>query len=203
MSFLDYPESFRELTRQLRRLPSIGPRGAERIALWMLRSPHAHPEALAEAISKAAVRLKSCERCGFFTEQKICALCADEDRAGKEFCVVEHATDILPLERTGAFHGRYHALGGKLSPLDGIGPEQLRIPSLLERLTLERPSEIILALSGDVEGEATTHYLAELIVPFGIKITRLAQGLSAGGAIEQADAVTLQRALINRGAYSG
>ncbi len=201
MPFLDYPESFRELTRQLRRLPSIGPRSAERIALWMLRSPHAHPRDLAKAIRNASEQLKSCECCSFFTEQEICALCADENRAGKEFCVVERATDILPLERTGVFHGRYHALGGKLSPLDGIGPEQLRIEELLDRLTLERPSEIILALSGDVEGEATAHYLAEVIAPFNIKITRLAQGLSAGGGIEQADAVTLQRALANRGAY--
>jgi recombination protein RecR len=198
----DYPESFLELTRQLRRLPSIGPRGAERIALWMLRSPHAHPKVLAEVINNAIQQCKSCEWCGFFAEQKICSLCSDETRANKEFCVVERATDILPLERTGAFHGRYHALGGKLSPLDGIGPEQLRIAELMDRLTMERPSEIILALSGDVEGEATAHFLAEMLTPSKIKITRLAQGLSAGSAVEQADAVTLQRALMNRGAYS-
>lgn len=202
MPLLDYPESFRELIRQLRRLPSIGPRGAERIALWMLRSPHAHPGALAEAIGKASQQLRSCQRCSFFTEYETCSLCADEGRAGKELCVVERATDILPLERTGSFHGRYHALGGKLSPLDGIGPEQLRITELLDRLPIEQPSEIILALSGDVEGEATAHYLAEVIAPFGIKITRLAQGLPAGGGVEQADSVTLQRALANRGTYT-
>ncbi|KAB2644511.1 MAG: recombination protein RecR [Verrucomicrobia bacterium] len=202
MPLLDYPESFCELTRQLRRLPSIGPRGAERIALWMLRSPHAHPKALAEAIHNATQHCQSCEQCGFFSEQKICSLCADETRSGKEFCIVERVTDILPLERTGAFHGRYHALGGKLSPLDGIGPEQLRITELMDRLHVERPSEIILALSGDVEGEATAHYLAEMIAPWSIKITRLAQGLSAGSGVEQADAVTLQRALMNRGDYS-
>jgi len=198
----DYPESFRELTRQLRRLPSIGPRGAERIALWMLLSPHAHPEDLAGAIHHASQHCQSCEQCGFFSEQKICSLCADETRSGKEFCIVERATDILPLERTGVFHGRYHALGGKLSPLDGIGPEQLRITELMDRLCLDRPSEIILALSGDVEGEATAHFLAEMIAPLKIKITRLAQGLSAGSAVEQADTVTLQRALVHRAHYS-
>lgn len=202
MSSLHYPESFRELTRQLRRLPGIGPRGAERIALWMISSPHAYPQALAQAISNASQQLQSCERCGFFTEQKICDLCATESRAGKELCVVEKATDILPLERTGVFYGRYHALEGKLSPLDGIGPEELRIAELIDRITLEQPSEIILALSGDVEGDATAYYLAEVIAPFGIKVTRLAQGLSAGSAVEHADAITLQRALMNRRAYS-
>ncbi len=201
MPFLDYPQSFRSLVEQLRRLPSIGPRSAERIALWMLRSPHAHPKALAEAIEQATNLLKLCERCGFFTDQSLCLLCSDEDRAGKAICVLEHETDILPMERTEAFDGRYHALGGRLSPLDGIGPEELRISSLIERLQEEKPSEIILALSGDVEGEATAHYLAELISPFQIKITRLAQGLSARGGIEQTDRMTLAKALLDRRFY--
>lgn len=195
---LDYPESFRELVRQLRRLPGIGPRSAERIALWMLQSPRAHPEEFATVITHATRQLKTCRLCGFFTEQEVCSLCADADRAEKELCVVEMATDILPLERTGAFRGRYHALGGKLSPLDGIGPEQLRIEELLNRIDSEHPSEIILALGGDVEGEATAHYLAEMIAPKGIKLTRIAQGLPAGGGIEHADPITLQRALMNR-----
>ena len=198
---LDYPESFRELARQLRRLPGIGPRGAERIALWMLCSAHAHPEALATAISAASKQLKACSLCGFFTEKEICSLCAEEERSGKELCVVEMVTDILPLERAGIFKGRYHVLSGKLSPLDGIGPEQLRIVELLERIALEQPAEIILALGGDVEGEATAHYLAELIAPTGIKLTRIAQGLPAGGGVEHADPITLQRALANRGIY--
>lgn len=202
MPFLDYPESFRDLIRQLRRLPGIGPRSAERIALWMLQSPRARPEELAAVITRAVQHLKTCRLCGFFTEQEACALCVDLDRAGKELCVVEMATDILPLERAGAFRGRYHALGGKLSPLDGIGPEQLRIAALLQRIDSEHPSEIILALGADVEGEATAHYLAEMITPKGIKLTRLAQGLPAGGGIEHADPITLQRALINRRNYT-
>ena len=198
---LDYPEPFRELIRQLRRLPGVGPRSAERVALWMLRSPYAHPEALAVAIGEACKQLKMCNGCGFFTKEEYCLLCSDESRLGKELCVVEMMTDILPLERAGAFHGRYHALGGKLSPLDGIAPEQLRIGELMERIEKEQPSEIILALGADVEGEATAHYLAEMIAPMGIKMTRIAQGLPAGGGVEHADQITLQRALANRRAY--
>ena len=199
--FLDYPDSFRELVRQFRRLPGIGPRSAERIALWMLRSPDAKPDQLLSAISNAKENLKICRRCGFFSDLEECPLCRDEARSGRELCIVESATDILPLERTGVFRGRYHALGGKLSPLDGIGPDQLRIAELIERVGAERPSEIILALGADVEGEATAHYLAELLAPTGVHITRIAQGLPAGGGVEQADQITLHRALANRGVY--
>lgn len=198
---LDYPDSFRELVRQLRRLPGIGPRSAERIALWMLRSPDAKPDQLTSAITSARANLRTCRLCGFFSEGEECLLCADEARAGRELCVVESATDILPLERTGVFRGRYHALGGKLSPLDGIGPEDLRIAELIERVGEERPSELILALGADVEGEATSHYLAGLLAPTGIRVTRIAQGLPAGGGVEQADQITLHRALANRATY--
>lgn len=199
--FLDYPDSFRELVRQFRRLPGIGPRSAERIALWLLRSPDAKPEQLLAAVAEARQSLRPCRHCGFFAEAEECSLCRDEARSGRELCVVESATDILPLERTGVFRGRYHALGGKLSPLDGIGPEQLRIAELIERVGEERPSEVILALGADVEGEATAHYLAELLGPTGIHVTRIAQGLPAGGGVEHADQITLHRALANRGAY--
>jgi recombination protein RecR len=201
LSFLDYPDSFRELVRQFRRLPGIGPRSAERIALWLLRSPDAKTEHLLSAIAGARENLKTCRLCGFFSEQEECLLCRDEGRAGRELCIVESATDILPLERTGVFRGRYHALGGRLSPLEGIGPEQLRIAELVERLGSERPSEVILALGVDVEGEATAHYLAELLAPTGVHVTRIAQGLPAGGGVDQADQITLHRALSNRGAY--
>ena len=201
MPSLDYPESFRELVKQLRRLPGIGPRSAERIALWMIRSPDAKTDQLAGAIGKARETLRTCRLCGFFSEHQECELCLDATRKGGELCVVETATDILPLERTGVFRGRYHALGGKLSPLDGVGPEHLRIGELLERLGQERPKEVILALGADVEGEATAHYLAEMIAPTGVPVTRIAQGLPAGGGVEQADQVTLHRALAHRRAY--
>ncbi len=201
MSFLDYPDSFRELVRQFRRLPGIGPRSAERISLWLLRSNDARPDQLLASIAKARENLKICRLCGFFADQEECLLCRDEVRSGRELCVVESPTDILPLERTGVFRGRYHALGGRLSPLDGIGPEQLRIAELLDRVALERPSEIILALGADVEGEATAHYLAELLAPAGVLVTRIAQGLPAGGGVGHADQITLHRALANRGYY--
>lgn len=199
---LDYPESFRELVRQFRRLPGIGPRSAERIALWMTRSPDAKADQLVSAVSAARTRLFLCQSCGFFAEEAQCGICRDEARSGAELCVVENATDILPLERTGAFRGRYHALGGKLSPLDGVGPEQLRIAELLDRISQERPNEVILALGADVEGEATAHYLAEMIAPTGVPVTRIAQGIPAGGGVDQVDQVTLHRALAHRRAYS-
>jgi recombination protein RecR len=198
---LDYPESFRELVRQFRRLPGIGPRSAERIALWMVRSPDAKPDQLVSAVVRAGNVLGTCPLCGFFAEEELCQVCADESRGGGDLCVVETATDILPLERTGVFRGRFHALGGKLSPLDGIGPEQLRIAELLDRVGLERPTEVILALGADVEGEATAHYLAELLAPTGVRVTRIAQGLPAGGGVDQVDQVTLHRALAHRRAY--
>lgn len=196
----DYPEPFRVLTRELRRLPGIGPRSAERIALWMTSSRDARIGDLSDALLAARETLRPCVRCGFFAVSELCAICGDEDRAGREICVVEHPTDILPIERTGTFHGLYHVLGGRLSPLDHIGPEELRIGALLERLRKESPSEVILALSADVEGEATTNYLAGLIS--GVPLTRIAHGLPAGGGLEHADALTLQRALAGRRALS-
>ncbi len=194
----DYPEPFRELARELRRLPGIGPRTAERIALWIVSSKDAHPLDLAKALRGAAEGLRSCTICGFFATQEHCEICQDETRLGKEICVVEQATDILPIERTGTFRGRYHVLGGRLAPLDHIGPDQLRISALLDRVKAEAPAEIILALSADVEGEATTNYLSEVLAPLGVRVTRIAHGLPAGGGLENADPLTLQRALAGR-----
>jgi recombination protein RecR len=198
MRSVDYPEPFRQLARELRRLPGIGPRTAERIALWLVSSKDARPLDLAASLGSASDNLRSCKTCGFFATEELCEICRDEDRIGREICVVEQATDILPLERTDSFHGRYHVLGGRLAPLDHIGPDQLRIKELLARVQVEVPSEIILALSADVEGEATTNYLAELLAPLGTSVTRIAQGLPAGGGLEQADPLTLQRALAGR-----
>jgi recombination protein RecR len=199
MKPVDYPEPFRELARELRRLPGIGPRSAERIALWLASSRDARPADLAEVLRAAAENLRTCSACGFFCTGEICEICLDESRAGAEICVVEHATDILPLERTGFFRGRYHVLGGRLAPLDHIGPDQLRIGELHRRIPSEQPREIILALSADVEGEATTHFIAETLAGLGVKVTRIAHGLPAGGGLEHADPLTLQRALSGRG----
>ena len=198
MRSVDYPEPFRELARELRRLPGIGPRTAERIAIWLASSKDARPLDLAGSLRNAAENLRSCRTCGFLSTNDLCEICRAEDRVGREICVVEQATDILPIERTGYFGGRYHVLGGRLAPLDHIGPEQLRIGELLERAKTEVPSEIILALSADVEGEATTNYLAEILSPLGIAVSRIAHGLPAGGGLEHADPLTLQRALAGR-----
>ncbi|MGH8048405.1 MAG: recombination mediator RecR [Chthoniobacterales bacterium] len=198
MKPVDYPEPFQQLARQLRRLPSIGPRSAERIALWLTTSPDAHVEALVAALTTTAREMKACKRCGFFATGDECAICANPDRAGREICVVETATDVLPIERTGFFNGRYHALGGRLAPLDNVGPEDLRIDALVARVADEKPTEVILALSADVEGEATANYLGEVLALSGVKISRIAQGLPAGGGLEHADQLTLQRALVGR-----
>jgi recombination protein RecR len=198
MSSVDYPAPFRELARELRRLPGIGPRTAERIGLWLASSKDARPLDLAEALRQAAENLRSCAICGFFATEELCEVCRDENRIGREICVVEQATDILPIERTGSFTGRYHVLCGRLAPLDHIGPEQLRIDALLARVKTEAPAEIILALSADVEGEATTNYLAEALAPLEVPVTRIAHGLPAGGGLEHADPLTLQRALAGR-----
>lgn len=195
---LDYPLPFLELTRELRRLPGIGPRGAERIALWLLSNQDARPSALAAALASAPEAIHPCRQCGFFATGDLCEICSQPSRSGREICVVEQATDILPLERTGTFGGVYHALGGRLAPLDHIGPSELRIELLVERVRIENPTEIILALSADVEGEATTNYLIEILSPLGVALTRIAHGLPAGGGLEHADQITLQRALSGR-----
>ena len=200
---VDYPAPIRELVQQLRRMPGIGPRSAERIALWMVQTPDSRAQTIAEAITQTATRIRPCRQCGFFAEQELCAICMDPVRDRAALCVVERATDIIFLERTGAFSGLYHTLGGRLSPLDRIGPEDLRLDSLLERVRREHPDEIILALGADVEGEATASYIADLLSQEGGRISRLAQGLPAGLGIENADDLTITRAFRGRTEVSG
>jgi recombination protein RecR len=198
MKRAEYPPPLRTLIAELKRLPGIGTRSAERIALWMLQSRDAHPGTLAEAIHAATERIHPCSQCGFFTETDPCALCSDAQRDGSVLCIVEQPTDILPMERSGAFNGMYHVLGGRISPLEHVGPESLRIAQLLVRLRERTVQEVILALSADVEGEATAHYLAETLAPLNLRVSRLAQGLPAGVGLEFADELTLSRALTGR-----
>lgn len=186
------------LVGELKRLPGIGPRSAERIALWMVQSRDARSADVAAAIAAVSVRIRPCNCCGFFTEAELCEFCSDETRDRSVLCVVEQPTDVLPLERTGRFRGRYHALGGRISPLEHIGPEHLRIAELIARVRAESPQEIIFALGSDVEGEATANYIAGLLREFSVNVTRLAQGLPAGGGLEYADELTLSRALSGR-----
>ncbi len=198
MKRVEYPAPITELVAQLRRMPGIGPRSAERIALWMNQSRDARAGEIARAILAAAEQVRACERCGFFSTGVLCEICADPGRSTEQLCVVEQATDILPLERTGVYRGKYHALGGRIAPLDHVGPEQLRIGELLRRIDAEAPGEVILALGADVEGEATANYLADLLRGKAVSVTRIAQGLPAGGGLESADELTLSRALSGR-----
>jgi recombination protein RecR len=195
---VEYPAAIRDLIAQLRQMPGVGPRSAERIALWMVQSRSDQPDAIARAISTTRESVRPCKQCGFFTMQELCEICADPTRAPDQLCVVEQPTDILPLEKTSAFRGRYHSLGGRISPLDHVGPEDLRIGELTARVEREGFSEIILALAADVEGEATTNYLVELLKPLGVTITRIAHGLPVGGGLESADELTLYQALSAR-----
>jgi recombination protein RecR len=198
MKRVSYPAAIQGLVGELKRLPGIGPRSAERIALWMLQSRDARPLEVARAIREVQETVHPCPRCGFFAVETLCEICADPSRDPTLICVVEQPTEILPLERTGGFRGLYHALGGRISPLDHIGPEDLRIDSLIDRIKSEAPTEIILALGSDVEGEATANYLADLLRALPVSVTRLAQGLPAGGGLDQADELTLSRALAGR-----
>ena len=198
MKRIDYPAAIKALIAELKRLPGIGPRSAERIALWMIQSRDARPAEVARVIGDVTQSVRPCSQCGFFSTEERCEICNDSQRDAKLLCVVEQPTDILPLERTGVFRGRYHTLGGRISPLDHIGPEDLRIDALIARVKAEQPSEVIVALGADVEGEATANYLAGLLRELPVKITRLAQGMPAGGGLEHADELTLSRALAGR-----
>src|SRR5437870_7987857 len=158
----EYPPALRDLVAQLRQMPGVGPRSAERIALWIVQARGDQPEQIARAIYETRRGIHPCKLCGYFTTNELCYICSHSSRAVELLCVVEQPTDILPLEKTGAFRGRYHSLGGRIAPLDHIGPEDLRIKELLERVDQEKIAEIIFALPADVEGESTTNYIADL-----------------------------------------
>jgi len=195
----EYPPAMRELIDALRLLPSVGPRGAERLALFLLTQPEALSSRLAKAVYEARQKIAPCPECGNFAEEGgLCAICRDPNRDRSVWCVVEQASDILALEKGGSFKGLYHVLGGRLSPLDGVGPEQLNIPKLLERVKEQGPSEIILALGAEVEGETTALYLAPKLKELGVKVSRPARGLPAAGGLAYADSVTLGYALDGR-----
>lgn len=199
MAALSYPAPIQRLIQQFKALPGIGPRSAERLVLWLLGSGHGHVTPLAEALAALNAEVEMCGECGFYAEKgSECLLCSNERRTQSILCVVEAAADVLRLERSGAFHGQYHVLGGKLSPLDNVTPEDLRIEPLLRRVTTLPAMEVILALGSDVEGEATSNYIADLLRGSGARITRLAQGMPAGGGLDHVDEMTLHRALEGR-----
>jgi recombination protein RecR len=190
-----YAPPIARLLEELERLPGVGPKSAQRIAYWLLTTDSADAERLASAIVEVKRTIHFCPRCFNFAEGELCEVCADSERDASIVCVVEEPRDLVAIDRTGEFHGLYHVLQGAISPIDGIGPERLRVRELIDRLGAGGIEEVVLATNPNVEGETTALYLARLIKPLGIKVTRIASGLPVGGDLEYADEVTLGRAL--------
>lgn len=195
-----YPEPLENLIREFQKLPSIGRKTAERLAFYLLSQPPEELELLSQAVAHVKEKIRACAECLNFTEveNELCAICRDAKRDRSVLCVVSHPQELLKLEKTREYRGLYHVLGGLLSPVNGIGPEQLHIEELLVRLSRGGVQEVILALDPKVEGEATAMYLARKIKPFGVKITQIAHGVPVGRDLEFADEVTLSRALAGR-----
>jgi len=193
-----YPDSILNLIRQISRLPGIGEKTAERLALHILRSPGREAEQLAAAIRDLKERTRLCSRCYSLSDGPVCRICADPHRDKSRLCVVEQPADMVALEKSGAFRGLYHILGGVLSPMDGIGPGKIRIRELLCRLAAEEIAEVVLATSTSVEGEATADYLSSQLAQRSLRVTRIASGVPVGGDLKFVDQVTLKRAMETR-----
>ena len=193
-----YEGPIQELIDQLSRLPGIGPKSAQRLAFYLVKAPPDEAKRLAEVIIQAKERISFCRECGNVAEGELCRICRDERRDKTVLCVVEEPKDAATIERAGVVRGRYHVLGGAISPLDGIGPEDLRVQELLERVQRDRVTEVIIATNPNLEGNATAMYVAALLKPLGVVTTRLASGLPVGGDLEYADEVTLSQALEGR-----
>lgn len=192
------PEPIDALVRALSRLPGIGPRSAERLALHIVQADLSSIQELARTLLDARTRVSFCSICGALTEQQPCAICADPKRQASLICIVERPVDIISIERSGTYRGRYHVLGGKISPLNGIEPGDLRLAELEARVKKEAVEELIVALPSDVEGDATSFYIGRLFAAGPVKVTRIAQGLPVGSGLEFADELTLSRAIDGR-----
>ena len=193
-----FPEPVARLIEALQKLPGVGPKSAQRMTFFLLKRPADEVGELSAALTALKTRIVHCSRCFNVTEENPCRICGDPARDARSLCVVEEPNDLLAVERTGEFKGRYHVLMGALSPLDGVGPEDIRVRELLHRLDGETVDEVILATNPSVEGEATAIYLAKLLKPLGLRVTRIARGLPVGGDLEYADEVTLSKALEGR-----
>jgi len=193
-----YARPLSQLLEQLEKLPGIGPKSAQRLAFHILRAPREETQMLAQAIGDVRDKIKPCARCGNFTDEEICDICLDPRRDSAFLCIVAEPRDLMAIEGSGEFRGRYHVLGGVMSPMEGIGPDQLSVAPLMKRLGEESISEVVLALSPTVEGETTSNYLANLLKPRGIKTTQLARGLPFGGDLDYADQMTIAGALRGR-----
>jgi len=192
------PEPVSRLIDEFSRLPGVGPKTASRLTFFLLRAPEEQPLALADAIRQLRERIVLCSTCYNITVEDPCPICANQARDRSTVCVVEEPLDVLAIERTGEYHGLYHVLHGAISPMEGVGPDELRVRQLMERLKLGEIKEVLVATNPNLEGEATAMYLARQIAPLGIRVTRLARGLPVGGDLEYADAVTLTQALEGR-----
>jgi recombination protein RecR len=197
----EVPGALTRLMEELGRLPGIGPKTAQRLSFYLLRTPRDSVERLAGALVELKARIRFCEQCFFIAEGDRCAICLSPRRDRSILCVVEEPLDVLAIERTGEYHGVYHVLQGAISPIDGIGPGELKIAELVARLRREPVAEVILATDPDMEGEATASYLAEQLAPLGVRTSRLAHGLPVGGELEYADELTLARAFAGRQAF--
>ncbi len=198
---MDYPAPVSRLIDELRKLPGIGPKSAQRIAFHLLRGSRDDTDRLSQAIASLLDGIRTCSVCHAVTDQEVCVHCSNPQRSGKTICVVEEPHDVVAIEKTREFRGRYHVLHGVLSPLAGVGPDELRIQGLLERVRSGEVLEVILATSPTVEGEATAVYLARLLKPLGVRVTRIAMGVPVGSDLEWADEVTMSKALEGRREY--
>jgi recombination protein RecR len=196
-----YEGIIQDLIDELGRLPGVGPKSAQRIAFHIIQSDRVDVTRLAEVLKTVKERVKFCMICGNISEEDLCKICRDPRRDKTAICVVEESKDVLAIEKTREFKGTYHVLGGAISPIDGVGPENLRIKELMKRLSEATISEIIIATDPNLEGEATATYLTRLIKPLGVKVSRLASGLPVGGDLEYADEITLGRAFEGRRSY--
>jgi len=196
-----YEGIIQDLIDELGRLPGVGPKSAQRIAFHIIQSDRVDVSRLAEILKTVKERVKFCTSCGNISEEGLCRICKDPRRDNSSICVVEESKDVLAIEKTREFKGKYHVLGGAISPIDGIGPENLRIKELMTRLAQTQINEVIIATDPNLEGEATATYLTRLIKPLGVKVSRLASGLPVGGDLEYADEITLGRAFEGRRSY--
>jgi len=199
---MEFPKSLQKLIAEFKKLPGVGEKSARRYAFHVLDSGEAGMRGMEEAIRAVATNVRRCEKCGALSEESLCSICSDEGRDHKVVCVVENFKDVFRIEDTKQFRGVYHVLGGLVLPLDGIGPEALRIGELVERVKVGGVDEVLLATGSSVEADATCLYIAEVLKPFGVRITRLAAGLPVGGELEFTDATTLGRALVGRTVFS-
>ncbi|MHB8718298.1 MAG: recombination mediator RecR [Candidatus Dormibacteria bacterium] len=192
------PVAVERLAAEFGRLPGIGPKTAQRLTFHCLSAPADLAEHLADALQQIHLRVRPCRQCGFIAEAELCGICANPARDSALLCVVEEALDVLAVERSGEFRGLYHVLGGALSPIDGVGPDQLRLAELEARVAAGEVVEVVIATDPDVEGEATAHYLGERLAASGVTVSRLAHGLPAGADLQYADEVTVARAFMGR-----